>query len=212
MFTEEDIENGFQRFITTDILSEEQYLERELLAEIKSEYHAGKITLLFNFSMNHSIIVTNLAKLLGNSLDEDYQICLLNLLVYLPKSQRYVYPDVSVTRDKAKISRKTKKGLDALLNPKIIIEISTKDTAEYDMGEKMICYLKLKSLQQYVIVSSERKSIIIYTKDKNGDFKVKTYSENDEVLIEECKIPIDKIYRKVGFEVESEQDENQEKE
>jgi Uma2 family endonuclease len=195
--TEEDINNGFQRFITNDILSEEQYLERETLMEIRSEYQSGRVKLASQKSMVHSQITMTLFLLLNQQISESCQIFMLTLLVYLPKDKSYFYPDLSIVYDTPKIRKKTKKGLDALTNPQIIIEISDKNTAEYDMGEKMICYLKLKSLQQYIIVSSERKLIITYTKDKDGDFKVKTYSENEDVLIGECKIPIEKIFVEV---------------
>ncbi|WP_375558958.1 Uma2 family endonuclease [Bernardetia sp. OM2101] len=107
---------------------------------------------------------------------------------------------------KPEFAEKKKGRSEALTNPQIIVEVLSKGTAEYDMGEKMKCYLKLKSLEQYVIVSSERKLIITYTKDKDGDFKVKTYSENEDVLMGECKIPIEKIYNKVGFEMESDEE------
>lgn len=210
--TEEDINNRFKRFMTNDILSEEQFLERETCMEIRSEYQAGRVKLFSQKSIAHSRIAMNLFLLLNKQISESCQIFMLTLLVYLPEDKSYFYPDLSITCDTLKIRKKTKKGLDALTNPQIIIEIVDKHTAEYDMGEKMKCYLKLKSLEQYVIVSSERKLIITYTKDKDGDFKVKTYSENDDVLIGECKIPIDKIYNKVGFEVESEEDEKREKE
>ncbi len=204
--TEEDINSGFKRFITNDIFSEEQFLERETFMEIRSEFQDGKVKLVSQKSMSHSRITMNLFLALNKQISESCQIFMLTLLVYLPKDKSYFYPDLSIVYDTPKIRRKTKKGLDALTNPQIIIEVLDKNTAEYDMGEKMMCYLKLKSLQQYVIVSSERKLIITYTKDKDGDFKVKTYSENDDVLMGECKIPIEKIYNKVGFGVESEEE------
>ena len=93
-------------------------------------------------------------------------------VIYLPKDKSYFYPDLSIVYDTPKIRKKTKKGLEALTNPQTVIEVLSKGTAEYDMGEKMKCYLKLKSLQQYIIVSSERKLIITYTKDKDGDFSL----------------------------------------
>jgi len=72
--------------------------------------------------------------------------------------------------------------------------------------------LKLKSLKQYIIVSTKQKLIIIYTKNKKGEIRTKIYDENDkEVKIGDCKIEVDRIYRRVGFE-QSENQEEQENE
>lgn len=197
----------------TEFISEDEYLRREFLAETKSEYHAGKIVAMAGAAYNHGLLISRLSRHLGNCLEEkNCEVITNDLLVHVAECEKYYYPDVVVVCEKPEFAEKKKGRSQALINPQIVIEVLSKGTAEYDMGEKMICYLKLKSLQQYVIVSSERKSIIIYTKDENGDFKVKTYQENDTVLIGECKIPIEKIYKKVGFEVESKEDENQEKE
>jgi Uma2 family endonuclease len=192
-----------------NLISEKEYLEREFLAETKSEYHAGKLIAMAGVTLVHNLITSNLIRLLGNCL-EDSKCKVLNsdMLIHLPKCKKYYYPDMTVVCENPEFAEKKNGRSEALTNPQIIIEVLSKGTAEYDMGEKMKCYLTLKSLQQYVIVSSERKLIITYTKDKEGDFKVKTYSENDTVLIGECQMLIEKVYNKVGFETTNKEDQN----
>ncbi len=203
----------YRKSKTENYISEIEYLERELLAETKSEYHDGKIVAMAGANYNHNLIAAKLSRHLGNCLEEEEcEVVNSDMLVHIPKCKKYYYPDVTVVCEKPAFAEKKKGRSEALTNPQIIIEVLSKGTAEYDMGEKMKCYLTLKSLQQYVIVSSERKLIITYTKDKEGDFKVKTYSENDIVLVGECKIPIEKIYKKVGFNTENEEDKSLEKE
>jgi len=219
MFTEEELEILANPLLRkpTFVSSEEEYLEGEAIAKIKSEYNNGKVTLVFYSSINHSTIVSNLADslytLIDYNSDDNYQIYLLNLLVYLPESKRYFYPDVSIVYGKSKISRKSKKGLDALLNPQTIIEVSLESTEGYDLGEKMRCYLKMKSVKQYVVVSTREKSIITYTKNKKGEIRTKIYEEEDKtVQIGKCKISMEDIYRQVGFEKEENQDQKNETE
>lgn len=198
--------NKEKKSTKADFISEDEYLKREFLAETKSEYHAGKPIAMAGATFNHGLLVSRLSRHLGNCLEEtNCEVITNDLLVYVSECKKYCYPDIVVVCEKPEFAEKKKGRSETLTNPQIIIEVLSKGTAEYDMGEKMKCYLKLKSLQQYIIVSSERKLIITYTKDKEGDFKVKTYSENEDVLIGECTIPIDKIYNKVGFEVENEE-------
>jgi Uma2 family endonuclease len=183
-------------------ISKEEYLDREAVAETKSEYHNGKIVAMAGAQEIHNRIVGNLIIRLGMCLlDKDCQVYPSDFLLYVPECDDYFYPDITVVCDNVEMAEEKRNGLDVLLNPKIVIEVSSKSTAKYDLSEKMQCYLKLASLQNYVIVSSESKLIIVYTRDKDGDFKVKTFNE-EEVLIGECKIKIEDIYRKIGFEVE----------
>jgi Uma2 family endonuclease len=204
------VRKGKKETSKTDFISEDEYLRREFLAETKSEYHAGKTVAMAGATYNHGLLISRVSRHLGNCLEEENcEVITNDMLVHIPKCEKYCYPDVVVVCEKPEFAEKKKGRSEAITNPQIVIEVLSKGTAEYDMGEKMECYLTLESLQQYFIVSSQRKFVIGYTKDKDGDFKVKTYSENDDVLIGECKIPIEKIYNKVGFEVEND-DENQE--
>ncbi|WP_291728205.1 Uma2 family endonuclease [Bernardetia sp.] len=184
----------------TEFISEEEYLKNELIAETKSEYHAGEVVAMAGATLVHNQITSNLVRHIGNCLEyENCNVLGNDMLVYLEECKKYVYPDVVVICEEPEFTKKVKGRTEAITNPQIIIEVLSKGTAEYDMGEKMKCYLKLKSLNQYVIVSSERKLVITYTKDEKNEFKVKTYSENDDVLIGECEIPMEKIYHKIGF-------------
>ncbi len=195
---------------TTPFISEEEYLERELLAETKSEYDNGKIVAMAGAQPAHNQIVSNLQGELYICLrDSDCTLYPSDMLVHLPECTKYVFPDLTITCEELVFAQKNRNGLKVLTNPQIVIEVSSKSTEGYDLGEKMKCYLKLKSLKEYIIVSTKQKLIIIYTKNKKGEIRTKIYDENDkELKIGECKIDIDRIYRKVGFEQNENQEEN----
>ena len=184
-----------------DFVTEEEYLKHERLATTKSEYHAGKIVAMAGAQLIHNRIVSNLIRVLGNcAIEHDCEVFPSDLLVHLPECKKYFYPDISVVCGEVEIAEADKSGLDVLLNPQIVIEVSSKSTAGYDLGEKMECYLKLKSLEQYIVISSEQKLVIIYTKDKKNVVTLKTHKEDEKVTIGKCKIEMKEIYNKVGFE------------
>lgn len=183
-------------------ISKEEYLDKEALSETKNEYHNGKIVAMAGAQEIHNRIVGNLMGELYACLKaKNCQVYPSDFLLYLAECEKYVYPDITVVCDTVELAEEKRKGLEVLLNPSIVIEVASESTAEYDLSEKMQCYLKLKSLKNYVIVSSERKLVITYSKDKDGEFKVKTYNE-EEAIIGDCKIKLDDIYRKIGFETE----------
>ena len=196
----------------TNFISEEEYLERELLAEIKSEYHNGKIVAMAGAQPEHNQIVSNLQGELYICLrDSNCTLYPSDMLVHLPECTKYFFPDLTITCEELVFAQKNRNGLKVLTNPQIVIEVSSKSTEGYDLGEKMKCYLKLKSLKEYIIVSTKQKLIIIYTKNKKGEIRTKIYDENDkEVKIGDCKVPIDRIYAKVSFELENEREMEEE--
>lgn len=189
-----------------NFISEEEYLEKELLAETKSEYHNGRIVAMAGAKLNHNLIVRNLLVDLDACLEAlGCEILPSDMLVHLPECKKYVFPDLTITCEEMALSQKTQRGLQALTNPQVVIEVSSESTKGYDLGEKMKCYLQLKSLKEYVIVSSEEKLVIIYTKNKKGEIRTKIYDENDkEIKIGSCKLIMDRVYRKVGFELNDE--------
>lgn len=195
----------------TNFISEEEYLERELLAETKSEYHNGKIVAMAGAQSKHNLIVSNIhGELYICMRDTDCTLYMADMLIHLPECTKYVFPDISFTCEKLELAQKTKNGLEVFINPQVVIEVSSKSTEGYDLGEKMKCYLKLKSLKEYIIVSTKQKLIIIYTKNKKGEIRTKIYDENDkEVKIGSCKITMDRIYRKVGFDLEENETEEE---
>nr|MCU0447259.1 Uma2 family endonuclease [Microscillaceae bacterium] len=78
--------------------------------------------------------------------------------------------------------------------------VLSESTAAYDQSEKMRCYFTLPSLQQYVMVHSEKIDINTYTRTPENDWllHLATQSE-DKVKIGDCEIAIQDIYNKVGF-------------
>jgi len=183
---------------TLKFVSEEEYLKKEVAAETKSEYDNGKIVAMAGAKLNHNRIVRNLVRILGNcTVDKECEVFANDLLVHLPECKKYVYPDVVTVCGEIEIADKPKNGLDVLLNPQIVIEVSSKSTAGYDLGEKMECYLKLKSLKEYIVISSEQQLIIVYKKDESNQILLKIYKEEQEIQIGNCKLAIKDIYNKV---------------
>ncbi len=183
-------------------LTEEEYLIQELKAEFKSEYYKGKVVAMAGAQDEHNIIVSNLIRVLGNCVIE--KNCIVypsDMLLKLKHCDIFVYPDVMVACEKRQVERKAKNGLDALLNPTVIVEVLSKSTRHRDQVIKRDCYLELKGLKQYILVDSLKKDITIYSKNKDKEWVIKKYKpENESIQVEKCKIAISDIYRNVEFD------------
>ena len=195
----------------TVFVSEEDYLKREAVAKTKSEYHAGKVMAMAGAQEIHNRIVGNLIRILGNcAVEADCQVYPSDFLLYLPECEKYVYPDITVVCEELVLSKQSRKGLDVMTNPKILVEVLCISTEEYDLNDKMDCYLKLESLEELVIVNSDMKSVKVYSKITKSEWNLKVYEENENqenqqeiaIKIGDCKIAMKDIYRSIGFKKE----------
>jgi Uma2 family endonuclease len=154
------------------LISEEEYLRRERLAEYKSEYYQGEI-----FPMNrgndmdtdtditlagareaHSAINANvIAALVVGLRGRKCTVYTSDLRVHIPANSLYTYPDASVVCGKAEM---LDGHSDTLLNPMLIVEVlsdSTEEfTKEYDRNGKFRLYRSIPGLREYVLVSQKQ--------------------------------------------------------
>src|SRR5437660_2835910 len=71
--------------------------------------------------------------------------------------RRYFYPDVTVACGEQ--DEKT------LKNPVLVIEVLSPSTEKRDRGAKFKAYKRLPSLQEYVLIGSESKTIEVYRRE-----------------------------------------------
>ncbi len=192
----------------------EEYLANEARAEYKSEYHngivvpvhrtvneRGEIVAMAGAQPAHNLLVARLGGLLNVCLDDtDCLVFASDQLVFTPECAKYHYPDLSIVCKKPEFEKHTN-GLDALLNPSIIIEVLSGSTEGYDRGEKFRCFRTLPSLEQYVLADSLRRGIEVFTKqDEKHWFITFASKPDDKVKIGSCEFTVGEIYRKVFLE------------
>ncbi len=195
-------------------ISVEEYLFNEARAEYKSEYHDGvvvpvhrtvdeygNITAMAGAQPAHNRLVIRLSALLEFCLaDTDCLVYASDQLVRTPECEKYHYPDLSMVWRKPEFEKHTN-GLDALLNPSVVIEVLSGSTEGYDRGEKYRCFRTLPSLEQYVLVDSAEKGIETFTKQDEKHWLMTAARESDDkVQIAGCEFTVEEVYRKVFLE------------
>lgn len=129
-------------------LSEEAYLQSELLSEVKREYIDGVVYAMAGASKNHQRIIANvsgeLRAQLKNSPCEPFSSD-----IKVKVGSKFFYPDVMVV---------CKDGTDNEYYteyPKIIVEVLSKSTRRMDETAKKFAYQTLASLQEYVLIEQD---------------------------------------------------------
>lgn len=173
-----------------DCLSEEEYLATEPTAELKREYIDGQVYAMAGAGYNHNCIAANMLRKFGNHLEgTPCATFMADIKVKLGKD--YVYPDVLVDCSKMR-------GDDVFSSaPVIIVEVLSRSTRKTDTTTKLIRYINLPSLQEYVLIEPDIVSVQVLRRSKNWlpDY----FFLDDEVTFESIglTLPVEDIYDRV---------------
>jgi len=181
-------------------LTPQEYLARERRAETKSEYLRGEMFAVPAASREHNLITGNITRELGQQLrDRDCEVYASDMRVKVGPTGLYTYPDVTVVCGKPEFEDAE---LDTLLNPKVIVEVLSPSTADYDRGGKFTHYRKLPSLEEYVLISQDRPLVEHYIRQAHDEWLLSERTSIEDTIdlpSIQCRLPLAEIYLKVRF-------------
>lgn len=176
-----------------------EYLDLERSAKEKHEFYKGELFAMAGAKKRHNQIVFNIIGQLYNQLKEKPCIAFgSDMKVRVKPDGLFTYPDISALCGEEKYLDENE---DVLLNPSLVIEVLSESTENYDRGKKFILYRELKSLREYVLVSSEYKKVEIFRRTESNQWLLSDVMENEPVLFESinCSISLQEIYSKIQF-------------
>lgn len=150
--------------ITTEslnaFLTEAEYLASEMNSEVKREYLDGRVYAMTGAGYNHNCIVGNIHGNFRSHLKgTPCTTFMADMKVRLGKD--YVYPDVVVDCSKMQ-------GDDYYsTTPVIIVEVLSKSTRKMDLTTKLLRYINLPSLQEYVLIEPDFVSVQVLRRKKH---------------------------------------------
>lgn len=120
----------------------------------------------------HAALSARLASLLDQGLSDEGGCVVYSSDVKLKLAEdHYLHPDVTVSC--------VEQAEGVLTNPTVIIEILSPNTEKRDRGAKLKTYQALPSMQEYLLIGSEEKEIVVYRRE-NG-WRPYHYNEGDMV-------------------------------
>lgn len=175
------------------LMSVEEYLELEENSTIKHEYIDGHVYAMAGGTVDHGSIAVNVLAFLRPLLrggpcrvhNSDVKVRL--------GPRRFVYPDVSVSCDE----RDHAAGRAKFINhPRVVVEVLSPTTADYDRGDKFEMYRSRASFAEYVLIDAERASIEVRTRQADDSWQRQTFGPEGEVVLSsiDARIPITAIY------------------
>ena len=180
----------------------EEYIELEKNSDEKYEYLDGEVFAMAGSSPDHARISRNVCNRLTQKLGgRDCEAFPSDLRVKVPSAQPYRYPDVTVVCGEQHFE--DIQGLQALVNPVLIVVVLSISTAAYDLDDKFIAYQSIESFREYLLISQTRPHVIHYVRQPGGKWLREDITElENEVALEsvEVVLPLREIYERVNFQ------------
>jgi len=178
-------------------LTEEEYIEQERNAPLKSEYYRGEVFAMAGAKRKHNAIVTALVAGLYPILkDNPCEVYPSDMRVGNKQDRFYTYPDVSIVCGKPEFIDERE---DVLLNPSVAIEVHSESTEKYDRGGKFALYRNIPSIQEYILVSTEERKIESFAR-KGEDWTYKeSHGKTFSLQSMDVLLNLNSIYEKVEF-------------
>ena len=182
------------------LVTPEQYLEIERRAEYKSEYYAGETFAMAGAGWNHNRIVANAIVQFSLALrSRPCHVTPSDMRVRVSTTGLFTYPDVVVVCGEPEFLDERR---DTLLNPTLIVEVLSPTTEAYDRGRKFEHYRSIDSLSEYLLVTSDRVHVDLYTRQPGGQWlltSASTLEEQIELKSAGCRLAISDLYEKLEF-------------
>jgi Uma2 family endonuclease len=174
----------------TDLISVEDYLTGELNSDIKHELIDGYVYAMAGASANHERISVNVLRKFGNHLEN--QLCEpFGSDMKLRINSNFFYPDVMVDchfDNSEPYFTQT---------PIIIVEVLSKSTRKTDTTLKLLSYINIPSLKEYVLIEQDFVNIQVFRRSEG--WLARHHFLGDEVTFESIGLTlfVEDIYHRV---------------
>jgi Uma2 family endonuclease len=126
-----------------------EYVQLEELSSVKHEFLGGRIYAMAGRTPEHAALTMAVGIALGAALEGSRcRAYSSDLMIRVPATGLGTYPDVTVVCGPRETDPESK---NAVTNPALLVEVTSKSTEEYDKGEKFDHYKQIASLREYIL-------------------------------------------------------------
>jgi Uma2 family endonuclease len=181
-------------------LTEAEYLSREnSLVEQRHEFVDGEVFAMTGTRKSHNRVVLNLAPKLDVLLrDTPCEVFAIDVKVRVAAANAYFYPDIVVTCPQDALTDTDPLIIDS---PKVIVEVASPSTSEYDLMGKFARYRMSPTLMEYVLISADHHDLIVHRKLADGQWVVADAATPSTLELKsiEVSIPFSEIFANVVY-------------
>ncbi|GMU61040.1 MAG: hypothetical protein AMXMBFR34_28030 [Myxococcaceae bacterium] len=174
------------------------YLRALERSEVKLEFCDGEIYALAGGAPAHAALSAAVVRELSVALKGRGVVYSSDLKVRVEASDLSTFPDVSVVCGDRKVSAIDE---NAVTNPTILVEVTSRSTEDYDRGHKLSHYKQLPSLRAVLLVSHRARRVTLVQRASSGWDELEFQAgETVELFEPACAIAVDAVYDGLGLE------------
>jgi len=178
----------------------EEYFALERVGDARYEYWDGDIVCMSGGTRRHYLISERLrSKLTALLSGRPCEAFSGSVPIKTPSLPPYRYPDLSVVCGELQFEEIN--GIDALLNPILIVEVLSPGTELLDRNQKRDAYQSLSSMQEYLLIAQDEPHITQFVREGNGwrrsDFS--DFQGAIELSSINCRLTLSDIYDGITF-------------
>lgn len=171
-----------------------EYLALEEESPVRHEFLDGEIYAMAGGSPDHAALAAAFIRLLGGRLPPGCRAFTSDLRVRVQQTGLSTYPDAAV------ICGRTQRATDdplAVVNPLLLVEITSPSTEDYDRGEKLRHYKSLPSVREVLIASHREPRVTLHRRGERDEWTAVTAGKGEvlELASVAVHVAIDDLYR-----------------
>ncbi|MFU2486549.1 Uma2 family endonuclease [Thauera sp. WH-1] len=163
---------------------------------VKHDFVAGEVFAQAGARQDHVVVAGNCFAALRQKLrGTPCRAYISDMQLEVAQADAVFYPDVMVSCHPEDLAAER-----VLHHPRVIIEVLSDSTAAYDRGAKFAAYRLLDSLQEYVLVDAERRSVEIFRRLPSNDWLLATGDSARGLVLTalELEIGLDEVFEDVA--------------
>ena len=177
----------------------DEYLRSLEISELKLEYCDGVIYAMAGGTRAHAQLSAAVIVAMHASLPKSCRISTSDMKIRVEASDLSTFPDASVICGAPTTSSKDD---NAITNPALLVEVTSKSTEDYDRGDKLSHYKQIPALRAVLFVSHRTRSITCVERSATGwDERELRSGERLELANPSVSFGVDEVYDGIELEV-----------
>jgi len=169
------------------------YLELEAVSRVRHEFYAGEIYAMAGGTPEHAAVAAAITAMLHGQLrGSPCRVYSSDLRVRILATGLATYPDVTVVCGP---SERDPESHSHVTNPRVVVEILSPSTEEYDRGEKLEHYRQTQSLDTIVLVEHGERRVDVWSR-RASEWEVAVYRAGETLRLDSirCALSVDEVY------------------
>lgn len=176
----------------------DEYLAALEASPLKLEYCDGAIYAMAGGTPAHAELAASMIVALSRVLPASCRIATSDLKVRIEATDLSTFPDVSVTWGEL---QRSPRDPNAVVNPTLLVEVTSRSTEDYDRGEKLSHYKQLPSLRAVLFVSHRARRITSIERRDTGWLEHEARGGESVVLpVHGAVLAVDDVYRAIPLD------------